>query len=150
MLPCCTQLPAVLHPQDTSSSKGPLAIRKAATGFLLTPFPLGCGQMHFQSLPVGLLFSPIWFLWSKKFGVSPAAPASIVPWLVECTERKSNQAWLSTAAPSKPHPACGYHSPESCSLWVLPVKGSMEKSLAEVTELQRQRNHKAHKGTSHP
>lgn len=110
----------------------------------------GRGQMHFQSLPVGLSFSPIWLLWSKKFRVSPVVPASILPWLVGCRERKSNQAWLSTAATSKPHLACGYHFPESCNPWLLPARGFKGKSVAEVTELLRQRNHKAHKGTPHP
>lgn len=41
---------------------GTLATRKAAVGFLLTPSPLGCGVPHFQALPPGLQFPPIWLL----------------------------------------------------------------------------------------
>lgn len=169
VLPCCLQLPAVLHPQDTSGSSVPL------WPLLVGCFPVSlptlgqgtpCPQegshrisphsipwhvgRHIFNLNVVLSFSPIWLFWCKKFRVSPDGPASILPWLIECTEEKKQPGIAQHSTPSKPHPACGYHSPESRSLWFLPVKGFMEKSAAEVTELQRQRNHKAHKGTPQP
>lgn len=59
--------PSGLSLQDQSphltAQRGPLATRKAATGFLLTLSPLGCGVPCFQALLGGFQFSAMWLLW---------------------------------------------------------------------------------------